>query len=85
MVAEFDSKGFLDRTPVHYVSDQPPEPLLSFPEKAEAGTSGNRLFSEPSGVSIANGKIYIVDTNNHLIRVADMETAEVATLELTGL
>ena len=41
-------------------------------------------FSEPSGVSIANGKMYIADTNNHLIRVADMETSEVSTLELRG-
>ncbi len=42
-------------------------------------------FSEPSGLSIANGKMYIADTNNHTIRVADMETREVATLELEGL
>ncbi len=40
---------------------------------------------DPSGVSIANGKMYIADTNNHLIRLADMETAEIATLELTGI
>ncbi|MCI0866469.1 MAG: hypothetical protein J4N89_07970, partial [Chloroflexi bacterium] len=32
------------------------------------------MFSKPSGVSIANGKMYIADTNNHLIRVAGMET-----------
>ena len=42
-------------------------------------------FSEPSGLSIANGKMFIADTNNHIIRVADMETEEVATLELAGL
>ena len=42
-------------------------------------------FSEPCGLSIANGKIYIADTNNHAIRVADMDTSEVATVELTGL
>ena len=42
-------------------------------------------FSEPCGLSIANGKMYIADTNNHTIRVADMETSEVATLELEGL
>ena len=42
-------------------------------------------FSEPSGLSIAGGKIYIADTNNHAIRVADMEGSEVTTLELTGL
>ncbi len=42
-------------------------------------------FSEPCGLSIANGMMYIADTNNHAIRVADMESCEVATLELAGL
>ena len=42
-------------------------------------------FSEPSGLSIANGEMYIADTNNHLIRVADLETSEVSTLELKGI
>ena len=49
------------------------------------GTFAQARFSEPCGLSIANGKMYIADTNNHAIRVADMETSEVATLELTGL
>ena len=40
-------------------------------------------FSEPSGLSIADGKMYIADTNNHLIRVADMETWQVTTLEMS--
>ena len=49
------------------------------------GPFAQARFSEPSGLSIANGKMYIADTNNHAIRVADMETGEVATLELAGL
>ena len=49
------------------------------------GPFAQARFSEPSGLSIANGMMYIADTNNHAIRVADMETGEVATLELTGL
>jgi DNA-binding beta-propeller fold protein YncE len=49
------------------------------------GPFAQARFSEPCGLSIANGKMYIADTNNHTIRVADMETSEVATLELTGL
>ena len=39
-------------------------------------------FSEPAGLSIAGGKMYIADTNNHAIRVADMDTWQVSTLEL---
>ena len=42
-------------------------------------------FYEPAGVTIANGKLYIADTNNHAIRVADLETGEVTTLELKGI
>ena len=49
------------------------------------GPGGYAMFSEPSGLSIANGKLYIADTNNHAIRVADLQTNEVSTLELTGL
>ena len=49
------------------------------------GPFAQARFSEPSGLSIANEKMYIADTNNHAIRVADMETGEVATLELAGL
>ena len=60
--------------------------MLGTAEPGHRDGAGNQaLFSEPSGVSVANGKIYIADTNNHLIRVADLETAEVFTLELTGI
>ena len=42
-------------------------------------------LNEPSGVSCAKGKLYIADTNNHAIRVADLGTGEVTTLEIRGL
>lgn len=42
-------------------------------------------FSEPSGLSYAADKLYIADTNNHSIRVADLKTKEVSTLKITGL
>lgn len=45
----------------------------------------NAKFYEPSGLSVAGDKLYIADTNNHLIRVADLKTKEVTTLKLTGL
>ncbi len=43
------------------------------------------LFHEPGGVSVAAGKLYVADTNNHAIRVADLDTGEVGTLELRGV
>lgn len=54
------------------------------------GTAGLRdgdrpTFDEPGGVSIAGGKLYIADTNNHAIRVADLRTKRVETLTIRGL
>ena len=49
------------------------------------GQFAQARFSEPSGLSIANGMMYIADTNNHTIRVFNMETSEVSTLAMTGL
>lgn len=42
-------------------------------------------FDEPGGLAIAGGKVYIADTNNHRIRVADLASGLVGTLALTGL
>ena len=41
-------------------------------------------FHEPGGLSVAGGKLYIADTNNHAIRVADLQSQQVDTLELKG-
>jgi thiol-disulfide isomerase/thioredoxin len=43
-------------------------------------------FDEPAGVSVAGGKLYVADTNNHLIRVVDLkQDNKVSTLEIKGL
>ncbi|HEV7860975.1 MAG TPA: thioredoxin-like domain-containing protein [Pyrinomonadaceae bacterium] len=42
-------------------------------------------FYEPGGLSIAGGKLYIADTNNHAVRVVDLKTKQSATLMLKGL
>jgi thiol-disulfide isomerase/thioredoxin len=42
-------------------------------------------FDEPAGVSSAAGKLYVADTNNHLIRVVDLVTKKVSMLPITGL
>lgn len=61
--------------------------IVTFLGTGEAGLrDGERpLFDEPGGVSIANGMLYIADTNNHVVRVADLETGRVTTLELKGV
>jgi len=40
------------------------------------------LFDEPGGLSIAGDRLYIADTNNHVIRVADLNSLETETLVL---
>ncbi|MFO0935703.1 MAG: thioredoxin-like domain-containing protein [Gemmataceae bacterium] len=42
-------------------------------------------FDEPAGVSIANGKAYVADTNANRIRVVNLTTNDVSTLEFKGL
>ena len=42
-------------------------------------------LNEPSGVSVAFGKLYVADTNNHLIRVVDLKTRRTETLQIKGL
>ena len=42
-------------------------------------------FYEPGGLSAANGKLYVADTNNHAIRVVDLKTKQTLTLRIAGL
>jgi hypothetical protein len=55
----------------------------------EAGSKDGTFLSaqlyQPEGVAFHKDKLYIVDTNNHLIRVADFETGHVRTLTLKNL
>jgi DNA-binding beta-propeller fold protein YncE len=47
------------------------------------GTSPS--FYEPGGLALANGNLYVADTNNHAIRVIDLKTKRATTLRLNGL
>jgi thiol-disulfide isomerase/thioredoxin/sugar lactone lactonase YvrE len=52
----------------------------------EGRRDGDRAtFDEPGGLSVAMDKLYIADTNNHAIRVADLKTRRVETLQIKGL
>jgi hypothetical protein len=39
----------------------------------------------PGGLALANGNLYVADTNNHAIRVIDLKTKRATTLKLNGL
>jgi sugar lactone lactonase YvrE len=51
------------------------------------GAGADAHFNEPEGVSIAGNRLYIADTNNHAIRVVDLDDPEgrVTTLDLRDL
>ena len=42
-------------------------------------------FYEPAGLALANGNLYVADTNNHAIRVIDLKTKRTTTLRINGL
>ncbi len=54
------------------------------------GKPGDQLqptaqLSEPAGLAVANGQLFIADTNNHRILMADLKTKAVKTLEIPKL
>jgi DNA-binding beta-propeller fold protein YncE len=42
-------------------------------------------FYEPGGLAIANGNLYVADTNNHAIRVIDLKSKRASTLKISDL
>ena len=46
------------------------------------GSADAAEFDEPAGVTAAGGKLYVADTNNHVIRAVDLATREVSTFQL---
>ena len=44
------------------------------------GNLSSSLFHEPGGLSILGGRVYVADTNNHVVRVLDVAGATVSTL-----
>lgn len=49
------------------------------------GASVDAELFEPEGVSVDGHLLYIADTNNHAVRVADLAAGEVWTLDIDGL
>lgn len=48
------------------------------------GVAGTAMMDEPGGVDVANGLVYLADSNNHLIRVFDPATGQLSTLTLSN-
>jgi len=49
---------------------------------AKDGVGTDAEFSEPSGLSITGDYLYIADTNNHIIRKANLSTYQVITMNI---
>jgi DNA-binding beta-propeller fold protein YncE len=45
------------------------------------GSLGEAQFYEPGGINYADGKLYVADTNNHVVRVIDLEAETVSTVD----
>lgn len=68
------------------VSDPKAATVSAFLGDVKSGDSDDpALFHEPGGLSIAGGKMYVADTNNHKIKVVDLATKAVKTLDIQGL
>jgi hypothetical protein len=52
----------------------------------QPGTSDSPAqFHEPAGLAVLRGKLFVADTNNHLLRSIDLTTRNVTTLTIAGL
>jgi len=80
-----------------FVSDSGHNRILSFDREGHvlsvigSGTAGWRdggfaeaQFRAPQGLAYAAGKLYVADTENHLLRLVDLEKGQVSTLAGTG-
>jgi DNA-binding beta-propeller fold protein YncE len=56
------------------------------PGRVDALAGTDATFDEPTGLSAANGKLYVADTNNHAIRIVELAAPHrVSTLKLKGI
>lgn len=88
-LARWDDKLFIADTYNHRIKLLDPAARtvkvfagLGKPGQADGATPS---FYEPGGISVARGKLYVADTNNHAIRVVDLNTRETKTLPIKGL
>ncbi|MDQ2746742.1 MAG: redoxin domain-containing protein [Acidobacteriota bacterium] len=88
-IALYDGKLLIADTYNHKIKllDADKQTVETFLGTGKSGqTDGaNPTFYEPGGLSIADGKLFIADTNNQAIRVVDLKTKQVSTLKIEGL
>ena len=85
----YDGKLLIADTYNHKIKllDPNKKTVATFLGTGKSGQMGGKSpsFYEPGGLSVADGKLFVADTNNHAIRVVDLKTKEVSTLKISGL
>jgi DNA-binding beta-propeller fold protein YncE len=88
-VALYDGKVLIADTYNHKIKilDTEAKTVKTFLGTGKSGQTDGEgaTFYEPAGLSIADGKLFIADTNNQAIRVVDLKTKAVSTLKIEGL
>lgn len=88
-VVLYDGKVLIADTYNHKIKllDAEKRTVTAFLGTGKAGQVDGKTssFYEPAGLSIADGKLFVADTNNHAIRVVDLKTKETSTLKIEGL
>jgi DNA-binding beta-propeller fold protein YncE len=88
-VAMWNGKVLIADTYNHKIKllDAENETVETFLGTGKSGQADGKTptFYEPAGLSVADGKLFVADTNNHAIRVVDLQTKTVSTLRIEGL
>lgn len=88
-VVAFNDKILIADTYNHRIKELDPKErtVKAFLGTGKPGQADGAVasFYEPAGLSIANGKLYVADTNNHAVRMVDLETKKTSTLNIKGL
>jgi thiol-disulfide isomerase/thioredoxin len=88
-VAMWDGKVLVADTYNHKIKllDAENETVETFLGTGRSGQADGKAptFYEPAGLSIAGGRLFVADTNNHAIRVVELSTKTVSTLKIDGL
>ena len=84
-----DDKILIADTYNHKIKELDPKSraVKTFLGKGKPGqTDGtSAAFYEPGGLSVADGKVYVADTNNYAVRIVDLKTKQTSTLNIKGL
>jgi len=88
-VVFLDGKVLVADTYNHKIKELDPKTktVKTFLGKGKPGQADGAAasFYEPGGLSVADGKLYVADTNNHAIRMVDLKTKQTSTLNIKGL